>query len=176
MLVDGLIRAEYMRELSVKQNIIANDLGKVWTSVTGIVFIPLYIKFLGIQAYSLIGIRIVRTNDIVRSLRYKYLDNAPASCYVHFVNIERSTPPDIEHYRFLRILDELSNNDSLTQRDLSGRLGMALGLVNSYITNLVAKSYIIVKSIPPATGKHSDKLMVALAALLTTHVRMWVFV
>ena len=32
----------------------------------------------------------------------------------------------------LQILDELSGNDSLTQRDLSSRLGIALGLVNSY--------------------------------------------
>jgi len=49
----------------------------------------------------------------------------------------------------LQILNELSNDDSLTQRDLSGRLGIALGLVNSYIKNLVAKGYITVKAIPP---------------------------
>lgn len=54
-----------------------------------------------------------------------------------------------EHFRSLQILDELSNNDSLTQRDLSSRLGIALGLVNSYIKNLIAKGYITVKSIPP---------------------------
>lgn len=52
-------------------------------------------------------------------------------------------------YKALQILDELSNNDSITQRDLSQRLGIALGLVNSYIKNLVAKGYITVKSIPP---------------------------
>ncbi len=54
-----------------------------------------------------------------------------------------------EHFRSLQILDELSNNDSLTQRDLSSRLGIALGLVNSYIKNLIAKGYITVKTIPP---------------------------
>ena len=57
-------------------------------------------------------------------------------------------PPGAEHYRSLQILDELSNNDSLTQRDLSGRLGIALGLVNSYIKNLIAKGYVTVKNIP----------------------------
>lgn len=51
-------------------------------------------------------------------------------------------------YRSLQILDELSNNDSLTQRDLSQRLGIALGLVNSYIKNLISKGYITVKDIP----------------------------
>ena len=70
------------------------------------------------------------------------------SWYVHFMNAERPSPPGAEHYRSLQILDELSNNDSLTQRDLSGRLGIALGLVNSYIKNLVAKGYLTVKAIP----------------------------
>ncbi len=54
-----------------------------------------------------------------------------------------------EEHRALQILSELSTNDSLTQRDLSSRLGIALGLVNSYIRNLVSKGYITVKSIPP---------------------------
>ncbi len=65
------------------------------------------------------------------------------------MNDDRTPAPGTEHYRSLQILDELSNDDSLTQRDLSGRLGIALGLVNSYITNLVAKGYITVKAIPP---------------------------
>ncbi len=63
------------------------------------------------------------------------------------MNIERS-PNGAEHYRSLQILYELSNNDSLTQRDLSSRLGIALGLVNSYIKNLVSKGYLTVKTIP----------------------------
>jgi DNA-binding MarR family transcriptional regulator len=54
-----------------------------------------------------------------------------------------------EQHRALQILDELSSDDSLSQRDLSGRLGIALGLVNSYLKNLVAKGYVTVKSIPP---------------------------
>jgi DNA-binding MarR family transcriptional regulator len=57
--------------------------------------------------------------------------------------------PEPEHHRSLQILTELSTNDSLTQRDLSSRLGIALGLVNSYIKNLAAKGFITVKSIPP---------------------------
>jgi DNA-binding MarR family transcriptional regulator len=65
------------------------------------------------------------------------------------MNADRSPSPGTEHYRSLQILDELANNDSLTQRDLSSRLGIALGLVNSYVKNLIAKGYITVKSIPP---------------------------
>ena len=61
-----------------------------------------------------------------------------------------ASPPPSEtgRYRDLQILDELANNDALTQRDLSKRMGIALGLVNSYIKNLVAKGYITVKNIP----------------------------
>lgn len=64
------------------------------------------------------------------------------------MNTDRPTS-SADHFKSLQILDELSNNDSLTQRDLSSRLGIALGLVNSYIKNLTAKGYITVKSIPP---------------------------
>ena len=66
--------------------------------------------------------------------------------YVQYMNNNRLS--DVDH-RSLQILDELSNNDSLTQRDLSSRLGIALGLVNSYIKNLVKKGYITVGAIPP---------------------------
>jgi len=61
-----------------------------------------------------------------------------------------TSPPPSEtgRYRDLQILDELSNNDALTQRDLSKRMGIALGLVNSYLKNLIAKGYITVKNIP----------------------------
>lgn len=55
---------------------------------------------------------------------------------------------EIDPYRSLQILDELAQNDSLTQRDLSGRLGIALGLVNSYLKNLAAKGFITVTTIP----------------------------
>jgi len=65
------------------------------------------------------------------------------------MNTERSSSPEADHFKSLQILDELSNNDSITQRDLSKRLGIALGLVNSYIKNLVKKGYITVKAIPP---------------------------
>jgi DNA-binding MarR family transcriptional regulator len=56
---------------------------------------------------------------------------------------------DAEPLKSLQLLDELANNGSMTQRELSKRLGIALGLVNSYIRNLVAKGYITVKTIPP---------------------------
>lgn len=40
----------------LKRNLIANYLGQGWTALMGIVFVPLYIKYLGIEAYGLIGL------------------------------------------------------------------------------------------------------------------------
>ena len=40
----------------LKRNLIANYLGQGWTALMGLAFIALYIKFLGIEAYGLIGI------------------------------------------------------------------------------------------------------------------------
>ncbi len=39
----------------LKRNIIANFAGQVWAALMSLAFVPLYIKFLGIEAYGLIG-------------------------------------------------------------------------------------------------------------------------
>jgi len=39
-----------------KKNLIANYLGQGWVALMGLAFIPLYIKYLGIEAYGLIGL------------------------------------------------------------------------------------------------------------------------
>ncbi|MDA8106803.1 MAG: winged helix-turn-helix transcriptional regulator [Nitrospiraceae bacterium] len=56
--------------------------------------------------------------------------------------------PNHDTYRSLLLLDEISKGEPLSQRDLSKRLNIALGLVNSYVKNLVSKGYITVKSVP----------------------------
>ncbi len=48
----------------------------------------------------------------------------------------------------LRLLDEFEKEPMITQRALSGRLGIALGLVNAYIKRLYKKGYIKVKNLP----------------------------
>jgi O-antigen/teichoic acid export membrane protein len=40
----------------VKKNVIANYLGQGWNALMGIAFVPLYIKYLGVESYGLIGI------------------------------------------------------------------------------------------------------------------------
>ncbi len=44
------------RSESLKQNVLANYLGNGWAALMSLAFIPLYIKYLGMEAYGLIGI------------------------------------------------------------------------------------------------------------------------
>lgn len=41
---------------SVRVNVIANYLGQGWVALMGLAFVPMYIKYLGMEAYGLIGI------------------------------------------------------------------------------------------------------------------------
>ena len=41
---------------SIKINIAANFVGRIWSTFIGIIFVPIYIRFIGIEAYGLIGV------------------------------------------------------------------------------------------------------------------------
>ena len=41
--------------MSLKKNVIANYIGQAWTSLISFIFVPVYIKYLGIESYGLIG-------------------------------------------------------------------------------------------------------------------------
>jgi DNA-binding MarR family transcriptional regulator len=60
----------------------------------------------------------------------------------------------LDSHRSLRLLEEISKGDELTQRDLSDRLDMALGLVNTYLKTLVKKGCIKIAGIPPKRFKY----------------------
>lgn len=40
----------------LKKNISANFAGNIWQAVMGLVFVPLYIKFMGVESYGLVGV------------------------------------------------------------------------------------------------------------------------
>ncbi len=40
----------------IRKNIIANYAGKIWAAVINIAFVPFYIKYIGIEAYGLVGV------------------------------------------------------------------------------------------------------------------------
>ena len=45
-----------MSNATLKKNIGANFAGSIWQAIMGLVFVPIYIKFIGIESYGLIGI------------------------------------------------------------------------------------------------------------------------
>jgi DNA-binding MarR family transcriptional regulator len=50
--------------------------------------------------------------------------------------------PDVEERRNLQALEAIAEDDRLTQRTLSSRLGIALGLTNIYLKRLVRKGFV----------------------------------
>ncbi|MBS1199036.1 MAG: polysaccharide biosynthesis protein, partial [Proteobacteria bacterium] len=40
----------------LRRNLIANYLGQGWAAIMGMAFVPLYIKYLGVESYGLIGL------------------------------------------------------------------------------------------------------------------------
>lgn len=59
-----------------------------------------------------------------------------------------SSDKSLDSYRSFLLLSEIAGEEPLSQRELSRRLGIAVGLVNSYLKNLVAKGYVRVKNFP----------------------------
>jgi len=61
---------------------------------------------------------------------------------------------DIESRRDLELLQAVEQNSDVTQRTLSVKLGIALGLTNIYLKRLVRKGYIKCVTIPPNRLKY----------------------
>lgn len=66
--------------------------------------------------------------------------------YVHFMN--EHDDKSLDSYRALLLMAEIATEEPISQRELSRRLGIALGLVNSYLKNLVSKGFVRVKNFP----------------------------
>ncbi len=64
------------------------------------------------------------------------------------MNTEAARPPEAADLRALEILSTLETGGDVTQRSLSTRLGVALGLVNAFLKRLARKGYIKVTTAP----------------------------
>jgi DNA-binding MarR family transcriptional regulator len=62
------------------------------------------------------------------------------------MNTLSSGAPD--DYKAFQLLSEVADEQPVSQRELAKRLGIALGLVNSYLKNFVAKGFIRIKNYP----------------------------
>lgn len=66
--------------------------------------------------------------------------------YVQIMNmISNGAPDDLKAFQ---LLSEVADELPVSQRELAKRLGIALGLVNSYLKNFVAKGFIRIKNYP----------------------------
>lgn len=63
-------------------------------------------------------------------------------------NMNEHAEKSLDSYRSFLLLSEIAGEEPLSQREISRRLGIAVGLVNSYLKNLVAKGYVRVKDFP----------------------------
>lgn len=62
------------------------------------------------------------------------------------MNVQKEGNQD--ELRSLLLMHELEDGAPLSQREIAGRLGIALGLVNAYLKTLVHKGYIQIKAYP----------------------------
>src|SRR6185369_8215286 len=53
-----------------------------------------------------------------------------------------------EDFKAFQLLSEVADEQPVSQRELANRLGIALGLVNSYLKNFVARGFIRIKNYP----------------------------
>jgi len=60
-------------------------------------------------------------------------------------------PKDI---RTLKILEQVDNGKTPSQRDLAGELNISLGLVNSFIKRLVKKGFVKIRTVPKKRLKY----------------------
>jgi len=61
---------------------------------------------------------------------------------------------DTQDIRTLKILEEIEKNYSQSQRDLSSKLNISLGLVNSFIKRLASKGYFKITTLPKNRVKY----------------------
>lgn len=54
----------------------------------------------------------------------------------------------LDSHRSFLLMTEIAGDEPISQREISRRLGIAVGLVNSYLKNLVAKGFVRVKDFP----------------------------
>jgi len=66
------------------------------------------------------------------------------------MNVQKmnSKEEKIDEIVALQLLEEIEQNNNVSQRNLSNKLGIALGLVNTYIKLLVKKGYIRIANFP----------------------------
>ena len=133
----------------VKKNIVANILGGAWLALTSIIFIPIYIKLLGVAAWGLIGI--FSTLQIVLSLLDMGLSNTLNREMARLSEVHGSGQAMRNLLRSLEIV--------------YWWLALFVGLTLVFLAPLIAKYWINTDSLPITIVTGSLSLMSVIIAL-----------
>jgi len=128
---------------SIKVNIVSNLLGKVWGAAISILMLPLYIKYLGIESYGLVGF-------------YATLIGTMA-----ILDMGLSTTLNRELAKY-----KVENKSVEEVRDLTFSLeciywliGLVIGAVIVLFSGLIATRWVKVETLPTSMVKHAVMLM-----------------
>jgi O-antigen/teichoic acid export membrane protein len=133
----------------LRQNILANFLGRGWSATMSLIFVPVYIRYMGMEAYGLVGVFV--------SLQ----------ALVSIFDFGMGSAFNREMARFSG-----SGGESRTTRDLARTLetvywiiGTVIGCVVVALSGLIARNWVKAEQLDPTTIRRAVALMGAVFVL-----------
>jgi O-antigen/teichoic acid export membrane protein len=133
---------------SIKKNVIANFIGKVWATLISLLLVPLYIKYLGIEAYGLIGFYITLTSTL------SFLDFGLTTTLNRELARAKAMQKDVCEVR----------NLVFTIESIYWIIGIATAGLIVVLSPVIANHWINAQHLPQLTVSHSIMLMGAIIA------------
>jgi len=140
---------ESMKEASVKTNVIANFAGRAWISLMSLLFVPLYIKFMGIESYGLIGIFI----SIIAL--FSLLD----------MGLSSTLSRELARLSATKDSAQESRNLVRTLEVIYWGVGLVIGLVVMLLAPVIAHHWVKTQGIPAKTVQQAVMIMGLVAAI-----------
>ena len=133
---------------SLKKNIAANLVGKIWSALISIILIPQYIRYLGIESYGLVGFfGILISSMAVLDLGLSTTLNRELAKY----RSEDRNPADVRNLTF-------------SLECIYWSMGLLICLLVISLSGLIADHWIKVEHLPGSTVRQSVMLMGAVVA------------
>ncbi len=132
----------------LKLNVLANFAGKGWAAIMGLAFVPFYIKFLGVEAYGLIGFYVIIQAVFV------------------FLQFGLGTTLTREIARFSALKDEVENIRNLvrTLEIIYWVTAAIVGITLVVLAPLIAVHWIDAKDLSPDTVRRAVMLLAVVIA------------
>lgn len=134
---------------STKTNIIANFAGKAWSGIINLAFVPLYIKFLGIEAYGLIGIFV----SLIALL--SILD----------MGLSATLNRELARLAALPNTEREARNLTRTFEVIYWAAGVLIGLIVLALAPVISLNWIQARSLPRETVQHALMMMGLIVAI-----------